>query len=35
MKLNSGQKRDPVDLTEKFLLKNKVLEKEDLLKIKK
>ena len=27
-------KRDPVDLTEKFLLKNKVLEKEDLLKIK-
>ena len=27
-------KRDPVDLTEKFLLKNKVLDKEDLLKIK-
>ena len=27
-------KRDPVDLTEKFLLKNKVLVKEDLLKIK-
>jgi len=28
-------KRDPVDLTEKYLLKNKVIEKKDLLKIKK
>ena len=28
-------KRDPVELTEKYLLKNKVIEKKDLIKIKR